>query len=170
VVDIRGANMSSKKSMSQMAATQCRHIKPDRSRCRANALHSSPFCFFHDPKSAADRAAARRNGGRERSRRAAVLPADTSDRPLASAADVTGLLAETINQVRRGEIDPRISNAVGYLAGILLKARERDEMEQRLARLESIVARQPADPKSDFTLDPHFEAFEFVNPESGGQA
>jgi hypothetical protein len=89
---------------------------------------------------------------------------------LASAADVTGLLAETINQVRRGEIEPRICNAIGYLASILLQAKEKDDTEQRLARLESIVSRQPVNPKSDFTRDPHFEAFEFVNPESGGQA
>lgn len=161
--------MNSKKTTSP-TTTQCRHAKPDRSRCRANALHGSRFCFFHDPNSAVAREAARRNGGIERSRRAAVLPTNTPDRPLTNAADVTGLLAETINQVRRGEIDPRISNAVGYLAGILLKAKERDDLEQRLARLESIIAHQRANPQSDFKLEPHFEAFEFVSPEGGGQA
>jgi hypothetical protein len=145
---------------------QCQQTKQDGSPCRANARHGSKYCFFHDPSSAVEREAARRNGGRERSRRAAVLPGDTPDRPLASAADVTGLLAETINQVRRGEVDPRISNAVGYLAGILLKAKERDEMEQRLARLESILARQQANPNPE----PHFGELKFVDPESGGQA
>jgi hypothetical protein len=149
---------------------QCRHIKPDRSRCRVNILHGSRYCFFHDPGKAAERNAARRNGGIERSRRAAVLPAGTPDRSLASAADVTGLLAETINQVRRGEIDPRISNAVGYLAGILLKAKERGDLEQRLARLESVIAHQQANPKTEFELDHQSEAFQFVNPESGGNA
>jgi len=162
--------MQGEKTAPSVAPKQCRHIKPDRSRCRANVLHGSHYCFFHDPLSARARAAARKAGGLERSRRAAVLPDGTPDRPLASAADVTGLLAETINQVRRGEIDPRISNAVGYLAGILLKAKERDDLEQRLARLESIVARQPANPQSEFNLDPHFGAFEFVNPDGGGQA
>ncbi len=162
--------MSAEESTSPPVAGQCRHIKPDRSPCRANALHGSDFCFFHDPNSAAEREAARSSGGRERSRRAAVLPADTPDRPLASAADVTGLLAQTINQVRRGEIDPRISNAVGYLAGILLKAKEKDDLEQRMARLEAILARQQTNPKSDLKLDPHFDAIEFVNPESGDQA
>jgi hypothetical protein len=162
--------MNSKKTMSPTAGGQCRHIKTGQSRCQANARHGSDYCFFHDPDSAVDREAARRNGGRERSRRAAVLPADTPDMPLASAADVTGLLAGTINQVRRGEIDPRISNAIGYLTGIPLQAKERDELEQRLSRLESILARQQANPKSNFNLDAHSEAFEFVNPESGGQA
>jgi hypothetical protein len=156
--------------MSKGIAQQCGHIKPGGSRCRANARNGSQYCFFHDPNSAVAREAARKNGGRERSRKAAVLPANTPDRPLTNAADVTGLLAETINQVRRGEIDPRISNAVGYLAGILLKAKERDELEQRLARLESIIARQPANPQSDLNLDSHPEAFEFVNPQGGGQA
>ena len=162
--------MNTKKAISLTAAGQCRHIKADGSRCRANVRHGSHYCFFHDPDSSAEREAARRNGGRERSRRATVLPADTSDRRLTSAADVTGLLAETINQVRRGEIEPRISNAIGYLADILLRAKEKDETEQRLARLESIIAHQQANPKTDFGMAHQSEAFEFVNPESGGHA
>ena len=160
--------MGSKKSLS--AAGQCHHIKSDRSRCRANARHGSIYCFFHDPDSSIARDTARKNGGRERSRRAAVLPADTPNRSLASASDVTALLAETINQVRRGEVDPRISNAIGYLAGILLKAREDDEIEQRLARLESVLAGEQASPKVGFEPERPSESFAFVNPESGGQA
>ena len=34
---------------------------------------------------------------------------------------MTALLATTINDVRRGRLDPRIANAVGYLAGVLLR-------------------------------------------------
>lgn len=162
--------MSSKKKRTLTVTGQCRHIKSDRNRCRANARHGSMFCFFHDPDSAIEREAARKNGGRERSRRAAVLPANTPDQPLDNASDVTLLLAGTINQVRRGEVDPRISNAIGYLAGILLKAKEKDEIEKRLARLESILAGQQVAPKFDLEPVHDSESFEFVNPESGGQA
>jgi len=162
--------MNSRKTAAHTGAGQCRHIKSDRSRCRANARHGSIYCFFHDPSSAVERETARKNGGKERSRRAAVLPANTPDRPLASASDVTALLAETINQVRRGEVDPRISNAVGYIAGLLLKAKEKDEIEQRLARLESILVSQSASSKIGLEPDHDFESFAFVNPESGGQA
>ena len=147
----------------------CQHIKPDESRCRANARHGSVYCFFHDPNSAAERDGARKNGGRERSRRAVVLSSDTPDKPLDSAADVTRLLAETINQVRRGELDPRISNAVGYLASVLLKAKEGDELEQRVRRLESVVG-QCANPKSHFELEQDSDSLEFVNPGTSGQA
>src|SRR5215469_1964255 len=138
--------MNTNKKARLLPAGVCRHIKSDRTRCLANARHGSIYCFFHDPRSAIEREIARKNGGRERSRRTAVLPAGTPDHPLASASDVTALLAETINQVRRGEVDPRISNAIGYLAGILLKAKEKDEIEQRLARLESVLAGQHASP------------------------
>jgi hypothetical protein len=125
---------------------------------------------IHDPDSALEREIARKNGGKERSRRGAVLPAHTPDRLLAKASDVSALLAETINQVRRGEVDPRISNAIGYLAGILLKAKEKDEIEQRLARLESILADQQASLQSRIEPNRVSESFEFVNHESGGQA
>jgi len=160
--------MGIKKPSAITETTLCRHIKSDQSHCRANARHGSIYCFFHDPDSAAERDAARKNGGRERSRRAAVLPGDTPDKPLESAVDVTRLLAETINQVRRGEVDPRVSNAVGYLASILLKAKERDELEQRVRRLESVLG-QSTDPKSHFEFEHDSESLEFVNAGSGGQ-
>ena len=141
----------------QSGTGQCCHLKAKGSRCKANVRIGSRYCFFHDPESAADRHAAQVNGGKERSRSVAVLPRETPDRPLATAADVIGLLAQTINQVRRGEIDPHVSNAVGYLAGILLKAADKNELEQRLARLEAVLDGQRANaaPESDI---------EFVNP------
>lgn len=147
------------------AAGNCRHIKADRSPCRAMARSGSDYCFFHDPDSAAERQAARINGGKERSRKSRVLPPDTPDAQLTTAADVKGLLNKTINQVLRGEVDPRISNAVGYLAGILLKAKQQDEFEDRLERLESVLASQKVNPRAA-----DGESFEFVNPLSGGQA
>jgi len=56
---------------------------------------------------------------------------------------VVELLAETINHVRKGELDLRTSNAIGYLSGILLNAIEKSEYEKRLTALEAAVS-QPA--------------------------
>ena len=153
-----------------LTSSKCCHVKSDGSHCGASARHGSVYCFFHDPDSAPERETARKRGGIERSRRAAVLPAGTPDCILGTSSDVVALLTETINQVRRGEVDPRTSNAVGYLAGILLKAKEKDETEQRLARLESIISGQKAHLTSDTEADGSPEALEFVNPDPGGQA
>jgi len=152
------------------AAGQCRQIKSDGSHCGANARRGSVYCFFHDPDSAKERVAARINGGKKRSRKAAVLPADTPNTVLTSAADVTALLAETINQVRRGEVAAQVSNAVGYLAGILLKAKQQDQLEQRVARVESILASKWANPNSAVAPMPEPQSFEFVNPRPSGPA
>lgn len=107
--------------------------------CKATALQGSDACFFHHPGMATKRKAAQRAGGIERSKTAAVLPADLPDVPLANVQDVIGLLGTTINQVRKGIVDPRVSNAVGYLAGMMLKAMEQGPIEERLAMLEQIV-------------------------------
>jgi hypothetical protein len=82
----------------------------------------------------------------------AVLPPDTPDAPLGSVADVVTLLGLTINQVRRGEIDPKVANAIGYLSATLLRALEQGDIERRLAELEAIIKIQPT-PGPDF--DPH---------------
>ena len=41
--------------------------------------------------------------------------------------------------VRKGQLDPRVSNAIGYRAGILLRALEQGPTEERLAKLETIL-------------------------------
>ncbi len=129
----------------------CKHIKDDGTRCRARKVHGSDYCFFHDPARAAERAAARQAGGRKG--KAPVLPPETPQRPVKTACDVIELLAETIHQVRVGELDPRVGNCVGYLSGIILKANEQGEMEQRLAALEAVVAGQ-RHTESLFDADP----------------
>ena len=45
--------------------------------------------------------------------------------------------------MRRGELDLRVSNAIGYLSGILLTAIEKGSYEDRLAALEVAVANPP---------------------------
>ena len=63
--------------------------------------------------------------------------------PLERVQDVAELLSDTIHQVRRGELEPRVANAVGYLAGTLLKALQAGELEERMEQLERLLDHQP---------------------------
>jgi hypothetical protein len=94
---------------------QCRYKRSDGRECQANAIAGSGLCFFHDPERAADRSEAQRTGGLRN--KGVSLPADTPDFEMRNVRDVVAMLGVTINQVRRGQIDPRVSNAVGYLSG-----------------------------------------------------
>jgi hypothetical protein len=62
---------------------------------------------------------------------------------LRSVADVTDLLAETINQLRDGRIDSRTANTVGYLATALLKALQQGDIEARLRAIEAVLTGPP---------------------------
>jgi hypothetical protein len=84
--------------------------------------------------------AGRRKGGRERSKKAAVLGADAPDVPLTSVADVLVLLAQTINQVRRGELDTKVGSCLGYLASVAMKALEETELRAQLEVLKRQLA------------------------------
>src|SRR4051812_32349971 len=103
---------------------QCCHRRSDGGTCRAKAVSGSSLCFFHAPDRAADRLKAQKAGGRRN--KVAALPTDTPDYDLKNVGDVVILLGSTINQVRKGQVDPRVANSVGYLSGILLKALEVD--------------------------------------------
>jgi len=48
-----------------------------------------------------------------------VLPADTPDHPLNNTKEVSAFLADSINQRRRGELDPRVANGMGNLTTVL---------------------------------------------------
>jgi hypothetical protein len=60
-------------------------------------------------------------------------------KPLKSIGDVSELLEETINRIRQGAFDLRAANAIGFLAGTLLKALDQ-RLEKRLAHLEASIA------------------------------
>jgi hypothetical protein len=101
-------------------------------------------CVFRDPARATDGQRARRAGGVNRRRPAAVLPADTPDYPLTTPKDVSGLLAQSINQLRRGELDPKVANCVGHLSGVLLHSIEKGSVEERLGRIEVVLVKNDA--------------------------
>jgi hypothetical protein len=114
----------------------CKANKKDGGPCPLDARPSG-YCWVHDLELAGQRARGRRQGGQTRSKGAAVLPGETPDAPLGSVTDVTGFLAQTINQVRRGQLDPKVANCCGYLVSVLLKAIEGGEMERRFTALEA---------------------------------
>jgi hypothetical protein len=105
---------------------------------------------------------AQRAGGLRNKR--ASLPADTPDCDLKNVGEVVTLLGTTINQVRRGQLDPRVANSVGYLSGILLKALEVDTLERRVAELELATKNQP---QSSPLFDT--EEFQFIQGAANAQ-
>jgi len=130
--------------------TSCQGVKPDGSRCQAATLPGSRHCFFHAPEKASERRAAQSSGGSHNKMK--TLDADAPDLKIDNCRDVVGLISETINQVRKGELDPRVANAVGYLANVLIKAAEQGDMESRLNDLESAMrSRAYAPPQLELT-------------------
>jgi hypothetical protein len=118
---------------------RCRFTKADGSRCKARPLRKREFCFWHDPEETdARKAAGKLGGSRGRLR---TPPIETSDVRADNAVRIVKLLSRTINQTLRGEIDPKVANAVGYLSGIIMRAREQGEFEDRLKKVEERLAR-----------------------------
>lgn len=129
----------------------CRQVKPNGERCQAPAMAGSDLCVFHDPAMAKVRAAARRAGGIERTRRAAVLPPETPDWPLRSAGEVAACSADVFHLVIRGQLDLKTATVADNSLRTILKAVGQSEVEQRLAALEAILKRRPIEP--EFLVD-----------------
>src|SRR5207248_10926486 len=91
---------------------QCQAMTKADTPCPAPAVERG-LCFFHaHPEKTAELG---REGGRK-NRHVTTDSVELRPLHLRSVADVSELLEDTINQLRAGRIDPRISNAVGFLA------------------------------------------------------
>lgn len=111
---------------------QCEHKKRDGKQCEARALTGQNRCSMHaHPGRAAELGS---KGGRRRS----VFSACNLKEFAApkTAADLRELLAESIIEIRTGNLDPRIANALGYLGASFLRAIEVSDIEKRLDELE----------------------------------
>jgi hypothetical protein len=108
----------------------------------------SEFCFFHDPSQAAARREAQAEGGRQN--RLKTLEATAQDVEIVDSTDVIELLIKTINHVRKGQIDPKVANSVGFLANILMKVLEHNHLESRIERLEALLKEETS--TADLTL------------------
>jgi hypothetical protein len=114
----------------------CKASKENGSRCEATRLADSDYCYFHDPSKAAERREAQALGGQHNRMR--TLDEAAPDIRVENTGDVLALLSETINQVRKGVIDPRVANAVGYLANLQIRALEQHAIERRMTILEEL--------------------------------
>lgn len=60
-------------------------------------------------------------------------------RRLKNHGDVRRFLAATLNKMEKGDSDPQLGARLAYVASILLKAMEHEEMAERLKRIEEAL-------------------------------
>lgn len=121
-------------------ASKCKFFTQNGKPCGADPQSGKDVCVFHDPSHACDGLRARRAGGLNRTR-VAVLGPDTPDHELRNTHDVSVLLADSINRVRRGELDAKVANGIGFLATVLLRSLTQERIEQQLADLERVMGK-----------------------------
>lgn len=119
----------------EITKQKCQHLKQNRARCEAWAMTDSELCFRHNPETKEERVLASARGGMTPKKNGHPLPPMEIGKP----QDVVFLLADTINQVRAGEIDTRVANCLGVLSGHLIKAMEVSELEGRVETIERVI-------------------------------
>lgn len=114
---------------------KCSATRTNGTPCQAVALPGRELCWAHDPEHREKASAARRAGGANRSnlaRAARHIPRDMKD--------LTRRLLEAIDQVHRGELEPRSLTAMASGAGAVVRLYEVGELEARLEALEERAA------------------------------
>lgn len=100
--------------------------------CTAQAMHGAEFCYRHNPDiSEADKKEASIAGGKARQ---VLTNADPVS--LRNVTSIVELIESNINEVRSGNLDPKVSNAVVQNINALLKVYELAVADTRIRRLE----------------------------------
>ena len=118
-------------------AEPCIFIKGNGERCRGFPVEGSAYCINHEPRMQEKKMEAVRNGGAATSyeRLELALPAMVISGP----ADVVVATVQTINEVRTGQLPPKVASTIGYLLGVALKAYEVSNLDQRVEMIESVL-------------------------------
>ena len=119
---------------------KCKFIKPDGTQCNANAMSGLDYCWTHNPDiSDEEKREAKQRGGQARALTIAnPLPA----LPIIEPNDAVLLIVDTINRVRAGKLDIRTANCLGFLTDKLLKAFEASQTNDKLERIERLLAQR----------------------------
>ncbi len=114
---------------------QCPTPKRNGDRCRGNVAEGKYFCWFHDPANTDKRKRIASKGGK--SKRSQL------------SKDLHALLEDLTQRVIDGELEPYPASVAGQLTGVRLrlleyerKQKETEELEERLAELESQLENQ----------------------------
>lgn len=116
---------------------QCTYKFENNGNCGAFAMNGAQFCFSHNPEMKALKLEAVRKGGKSPKKTGKEMRLSVI--PINSKHDVVPFLVTTINEVRSGKMDVRKANALGYIAGVLVKAFELTEMQHRIEEIEKVV-------------------------------
>lgn len=111
---------------------RCHKTKGDSNRCKASARIGKKYCALHSEEGRAAELGSK--GGR---RRARFNPESLKSLPAPkTAADVRDLLAQSMVELRAGELDPRIATSICGLVGEFLKTLELCTLEAVIEPLE----------------------------------
>ena len=116
---------------------KCIYSKDNGVQCNANAMTDSDYCYLHNPAISDETKRLNQIKGGENRSLTVTNPLQEID--VASGHDIFTLLNKTIKEVRAGEIDAKVANTIGYLAGVMIKAYEASVLEKRLLDLEEAL-------------------------------
>lgn len=96
------------------------------------------YCYLHNPEiPEEEKQLARVRGGENN----VVLVGEIMEESkVRTNEDIVMLMESVINRVKQGNLDIRVANTIGYLAGVSQKAIKEVEVEDRLKRIEDLVS------------------------------
>ena len=117
----------------------CKATNKNGEPCKAQAMGDSDYCYRHNPDiSDEEKLQASAMGGAKLTKRRLEQQVATAqdDTDIKSLNGIVDLIEGNITDVRLGNIDPKVSNAIVQNLNVLLKVYELGILDARMRRLE----------------------------------
>ncbi|MFC1627456.1 hypothetical protein ACFL18_02810 [Patescibacteria group bacterium] len=118
---------------------KCKFIKSGGSKCQANSMRGSDYCFSHNPDTKTEKRLAVLKGGLANKK--SYLGFEPVE--VKTLEDIKSLLSKTINWVVTGQVHcNNPAGSIGFLARCFLDVYEKTEINKRLDDLEKQVKKR----------------------------
>ena len=115
---------------------KCKANKSDGTRCNANSMHGSNYCFRHNKTLKEQAFKASSNGGKAKRQYHQL----GKEMKLETPNDIKKLMAVAINSLWTGKMPAsNPAGSLGYLAKTFLEAYEKSNLEKRVEELEKRI-------------------------------
>jgi len=114
-----------------MEDKRCEFVREDGTKCNGWKIKNNRFCFKHT-QTPQERALTSQRGGLS----GRLVTDGGKYIVIKKPRHIRRTLVQTLNLLKRGEIDPPTANAIGMLCGLCIKNFEIMEQEDRIAEIE----------------------------------
>ena len=118
-------------------AEKCIYTNIEGEKCHSYSMSNSLYCLSHDPDKGEERLLRAQNGGKATSYEKLEMQLKPFD--ITGPDEIISAVLQTVNELRTGQVPPKIASTIGFLLNIALKGYEIRNIGDRVEIIDRVL-------------------------------